>query len=95
VGDTGTILRTTDGGASWMRQESGTARELFAVFSLDDQTSFVVGGVILRTDDGGVTWRAQPRPDRTYFTAVSFLDGNTGTVVGQGGAILRTKTGGD
>ncbi|MGH7726303.1 MAG: WD40/YVTN/BNR-like repeat-containing protein [Candidatus Eiseniibacteriota bacterium] len=56
VGFAGTILRTTDGGQTWVPQESGTVHDLFDVFFTDTSTGTVVGesGTVLRTVTGGV-----------------------------------------
>jgi len=56
VGDSGTILRTTDGGATWMLQSGRTNANLRAVAFIDANTGIVVGdkGTILRTTDGGL-----------------------------------------
>ena len=55
VGEVGTILRTTDGGAHWITQPSGTVLNLRAVSFTDGNSGTAVGegGVILRTTDGG------------------------------------------
>ncbi len=55
VGDFGTILRTTDGGTTWVQQSSGTRHHLKRVSATDASTATVVGpnGIILRTSDGG------------------------------------------
>ena len=70
VGDGGTILRTTDGGATWPAVSSGTTKWLARVSFTGANTGTVVGegGTILRTTDSGVTWKAQSsgnHPDRT------------------------------
>jgi len=56
VGDFGTILRTTDGGATWTLQISGTTNNLWGVSLVDANIGTVVGyyGTILRTTTGGV-----------------------------------------
>jgi photosystem II stability/assembly factor-like uncharacterized protein len=48
-------LRTTDGGATWVAQHSGTTNDLHDVSFVDANTGTVVGkwGTILRTTDGG------------------------------------------
>jgi photosystem II stability/assembly factor-like uncharacterized protein len=58
VGSGGTILRTTDGGAHWIAQSSGTIQDLTGVFFTDTNTGPVVGygGTILHTSDGGAHW---------------------------------------
>jgi photosystem II stability/assembly factor-like uncharacterized protein len=51
----GTILKTTDGGATWTSQPSGTIYPLYSVFFTDANTGYAVGedGVILKTITGG------------------------------------------
>jgi photosystem II stability/assembly factor-like uncharacterized protein len=98
VGDNGTILRTTDGGATWTRQTSGTTGILFGVSCVDANTCTVVGGmplgaIILRTTDGGCTWTLQTFGAQG-LRGVSCVDANTCTAVGDFGTILRTTTGG-
>jgi hypothetical protein len=55
VGDLGTILHTTDGGATWRRQSTSTLSSLVGVSFVDANTGNVVGleGTILRTTTGG------------------------------------------
>jgi photosystem II stability/assembly factor-like uncharacterized protein len=55
VGNIGTILHTTDGGATWTSQNSGTTNRLNGVFFVDGCTGTAVGdtGMILRTNTGG------------------------------------------
>jgi photosystem II stability/assembly factor-like uncharacterized protein len=55
VGKDGTIVRTTDGGATWVTQTSGTTSFLLGVSFTDANTGTAVGqnGTILRTTDGG------------------------------------------
>src|SRR5207244_1096214 len=91
VGDYGTILRTTDGGATWTRQSSGTTSPLRGVSFTDANTGTAVGDkdTILRTTDGGVTWKAQSSGTTTAsFRGVFFSDANIGTVVGCGSGKL-------
>jgi photosystem II stability/assembly factor-like uncharacterized protein len=54
VGEEGTILRTTDGGTTWMSQNSGTTQTLFGVSFTAANTGTAVGhgSTILRTTDG-------------------------------------------
>ena len=55
VGNGGTILRTTDGGATWVSQSSGTTNSLRGISFTDANTGTAVGlsGTILRTTNGG------------------------------------------
>lgn len=57
VGESGTILHTTDGGNSWSAQNSGTSNWLYSVRFADANTGWAVGehGTILHTKNGGYT----------------------------------------
>src|SRR5229473_129897 len=83
VGTLGTIVRTTDGGATWAVQTSGTTNTLTGVSFVDANIGTVVGawGTILRTTDGGATWTPQ-WSGTDLFYGLSFVDANIGTVVG-------------
>ncbi len=97
AGYRGTIVRSTDGGATWTQQVSGTTNNLTAVSFVDANTGTVVGtfGTILRTTDGGETWNTQVSWTGVTLIGVTFLDEMTGTVVGQLGTILHTTDGGE
>jgi len=97
VGWDGSILRTVDGGETWVMQESGTTRVLHGVCFTDANTGTAVGreGSILRTVDGGETWVMQESGSTEFLSGVSFTDANTGTAVGSDGTILRTVDGGE
>jgi photosystem II stability/assembly factor-like uncharacterized protein len=57
VGEAGEILKTTDGGQSWVRQTSGTQADLHEALFVDDKNGAVLGnGALLTTRDGGTTW---------------------------------------
>src|SRR5262245_27495463 len=60
VGDTGTILKSTDAGATWTPLTSGTSMTLHGVYFLDPDEGVAVGdsGTILRTTDGGAAWQS-------------------------------------
>ena len=96
VGVSGTIVRTTDGGTTWITQRSGTTETLVDVSFTDANNGTAVGaaGTIVRTTDGGTTWETQRGGAREWLYGVSFTDANNGTVVGGHGTILRTTDGG-
>lgn len=58
VGESGTILRTTDDGRSWSRSPNSTSVYLFAAWASAADDLFAVGdqGVIVHSADGGATW---------------------------------------
>jgi photosystem II stability/assembly factor-like uncharacterized protein len=94
VGDSGTILKTTDLGNSWNIQPSGTTHNLNDIQFVDANNGWIVGGsdywpatdqaVVLKTTNGGTNWFRQ-FTDTTYFlNAVYFVDANIGWAVGTG-----------
>jgi photosystem II stability/assembly factor-like uncharacterized protein len=90
------ILRTTNGGATWTSQSSGTLATLIGVHFTDANTGTAVGGggTILRTTNGGTTWINQSSGTTNSLLGVYFTNTNTGIAVGENGTILRTTTGG-
>src|SRR6266480_2904841 len=60
VGDTGTILKSTDAGATWASLTSGTSTTLHGIYFLDPTEGIAVGdsGTILRTTNGGAAWQS-------------------------------------
>jgi photosystem II stability/assembly factor-like uncharacterized protein len=86
----GAILRTWDGGATWVWEDSGTTNGLNAVSSTG-YTAVGDYGTILR-DDFWV-WTAQDTYAGNDLHGVSFTDWNTGAAVGEAGIILRTTDG--
>ena len=64
VGNEGKILRSQDGGKSWIVQASGTKEHLQGIAAWDSQRAVAVGndGLIIITADGGKTWAPSPSP---------------------------------
>ena len=95
VGYGGSILGTTDGGATWHVRASNTSVALWGVWFTSFQNGVVVGndGEILRTTDRGFTWLRQVSGTLHPLLDVEFGDSLTGVAVGHG-VILRTTDGG-
>ncbi|MGE5441294.1 MAG: WD40/YVTN/BNR-like repeat-containing protein, partial [Bacteroidota bacterium] len=102
VGDFGYILRTTDGGISWTKQQSGTPYHFGGVAFSDANTGTAVTrtGNIIRTTDGGATWTNQTTVV-AGLNGVVFTDSNNGYAFGyvnkdnvSGGIIFKTTNGG-
>ena len=87
VGASGTILRSTDGGATWTRRASGTASDLFGVSFINANVGAAVGaqGTILRTVDAGATWTPRSGNTTRPLRGVSFSGDGAGTAVGAHG----------
>lgn len=84
----GTVLRTTDGGATWQPRPVPDASRLDFrdVDAIDDAVAFVLSigsgdaSRIYRTTDGGATWALQfANPDpKAFFDAMAFWDATRG-----------------
>ncbi len=61
VGNTGKILKTTNGGTNWTTQSSGTTNDLYSVYFVNETTGWAVGwsGKILKSINGGTNWSSQ------------------------------------
>lgn len=91
-GNHGTVLRTTDGGETWIRltvpgADSLDFRDIDA-FSADDAYVMSIGpgesSRIYSTTDGGRTWRLSfiNRDPRAFYDAMTFWDFSTGMAMG-------------
>jgi photosystem II stability/assembly factor-like uncharacterized protein len=71
-GKSGLILHSTDGGATWEKQVSGTTHHLFNLTFLDNQRGMAVGdfGTIVVTSDGGKTWQDKTPGEDVFLYAV-------------------------
>jgi photosystem II stability/assembly factor-like uncharacterized protein len=96
VGESGTVQRTIDGGATWALQEAPTRKLLYDVAAIDDSHAWAVGagGTILRTVDGGRNWYEQSSGVAQALRAVHFVDLQRGWAVGAKGTIISTSNGG-
>jgi len=95
VGQSQTILKTTDGGFSWTGQSEGGI-DLQQIFFIDTANGWVVGGnslqsaFIKKTTDGGSSWQAVTLPTTAPLNDVYFINKDTGWIVGYKGTVLRT-----
>jgi photosystem II stability/assembly factor-like uncharacterized protein len=106
AGDNGTILMTTNGGASWTTQTCPVTFDVIDIDMLDAQrgwalaqqwpndTSFVYGTTILRTTDGGAVWAVQSTFDEQFLHALEFVDSTRGCIGGDQGKLYRTSNAG-
>ena len=93
VGDSGTILKSTDGGLTWIFQNSNTTADLRSVYFFNQNKGWVagIGGIVLKTTDGGVNWSSQAVSAFDLW-AVQFINADTGWV--SGSTTLKTTNGG-
>lgn len=71
VGDKGKIFRSTDAGATWIKQKSGTTKRLWKVAFVDSTTGWITGdsGMILHTMNGGYSWVNPQIKDSLHIAA--------------------------
>ena len=89
------VQRSTDAGATWEAQTTGTSVALAAGASPSATVCWIVGraGTVLLTADAR-TWRVVPFPDVTDLTAVRATDAATATVTTADGRALTTLNAG-
>lgn len=92
-GESATVLHTTNGGKSWIRQilpgpvsSFGALPDFRSILFIDRQEGWITGtgGLIYHTEDGGKRWIRQKTPFSNYtiLVAISFVDRKEGWVVG-------------
>ena len=96
AGESGTIMKTTNGGASWEVQSYGRD-SLHTLFFIDENTGWAVGnhGTCVHTIDGGENWEAQNSNTTKNITTIFFIDTNTGWIAGEEGMLMHTTNGGE
>lgn len=96
VGAAGTVVATTDGGATWSAQASGTSFNLRKVVFVDASVGWAAGinGVVLKTADAGASWQALSFGFNEFAISLGALDAQTAWVVTSAGRAHITRDGG-
>lgn len=96
VGEAGSIIKTTDGGASWVSLTGAGGDRLNSDYFIDSDTGWIVGnnGKIFKTTNGGTNWSAQISGVTDPLYSVYFINSNTGWISGEDNTILKTTNGG-
>ena len=97
VGDTGTIVKTTDGGSHWNLISSITLNKLYSVQFPSVNIGYAAGvnGTVIKTTNGGGNWVMKTQAIADTLRCIWFTDDNTGFVVSRNGAIYKTTDGGN
>ncbi|MBW8889641.1 MAG: hypothetical protein JF616_17940 [Fibrobacteres bacterium] len=92
VGDSGTILRTTNGGLNWTAATSGTTANLYGVNMPGTNAGFAVGagGVVVKTTTG-TSWSTVTSGTSANLYATYWTSTTNGWALGAGGVILKTN----
>ena len=104
AGDDGTIIHTTDGGRTWVKQESHTLNQITCITFINrnlgwasscNYTSVPSGTILLMTTNGGTTWSSRSYPEENAFiSCITFLDPLNGWVGGSPHILSKTSDGG-
>jgi len=96
VGDGGAIIKTTDGGASWVTKSGNSTVTLLCVNSFDEKTVIATGfnGTILRSEDAGENWTQVQSNVTGDLWSVQMTGRYTGWICGLNSALLKTTDGG-
>gem|GEM_PF-4717366 len=95
-----TMIKTTDGGQTWVPLSPGVSYPLLGVHFTNRTTGFAVGSSrnILKTTDGGTTWRVIPTDAEEGLTIWDVDCSSSGTAcvaTGFDEQILQSSNGGD
>ena len=81
-GDSGKIIKTTNGGLDWLEQNSYTTDVLKEIHFVDENNGWAYSSfLILGTTDGGTTWVLQDT--LSTIVGLQFVDENTGWLIYQ------------
>lgn len=97
------ILKTTNGGNTWIYQQTTANENPLSVYFLDEMNGWVSGfnGSIYKTDDGGDSWTLKPSGTNYAIREIEFIDSLVGFAIVSNwiepryGAIIKTTNGGD
>jgi hypothetical protein len=95
VGSFGTLLHTTNGGATWTTVDPGTSDSFSSIHFINSQHGWIAGGnnddaTILHTSDGGNTWVAEDPGTTNFLYDIFLTDASHGWAGGIHGDIVST-----
>jgi photosystem II stability/assembly factor-like uncharacterized protein len=91
VGVSGTILHTSDDGATWQAQSSGTTQALESMWGSGPNDVYVVGlrGLLLHSSNAGASWQKVPVPTTVDLYDVWGSGADDVYLVGTKGQVLH------
>ena len=105
VGNSGVVVKSTDGGETWSEIYFGQTRNFLSLHFFDENFGFVGGPfetarggsteMLSKTTDGGDTWAVISSFQLNDFQDMEFLDDQNGLVASRDGEILYTSDAGD
>jgi len=78
--DRGAIFKTSDGGKTWIKQETPTQASLSSIYFLNPSTGWAAGagGIVLRTSTGGDIWEKYSTGLPYLLRGICFTNANHG-----------------
>ncbi len=94
AGGNGNIIKTTNAGANWTLQSSGSGTELHAI-SFVKSSGWAAGNfAVLHTTNGGTNWLSQSVSSSVIYYDCEAISQNICYASGTGGTIIKTTNGG-
>ena len=95
-GDSGKILKTTNGGLSFQYQTTPTLKSINAIWFMTPDTGIAMGdnGIVLRTKDGGNNWVSDSSFVIFSYTKLFFVNSQIGFAACNNGLMYKTIDGG-
>lgn len=94
VGANGTIIKTTDGGETWVQKPSGTALNLGQVQFVTSEIGYVISSgfesILLKTTDGGETWVPKNIGEIHFLSGLSCVNENL-IFISSGNTLLKSE----
>jgi len=103
VGTYQIVLRTTDGGQTWVKTSNTLPGKIcFSSIRFTDELHGCLvggplpgmGGIVKITDDGGETWIETTPTDNEFYEKIFFKESGEGWICGEDGALEKTMDGG-
>lgn len=96
IGGENILLKSIDGGLSWVEMELPARMNVNDVSFFDDKNGILLGdeGLIYRSTDGGLSWSKYAYPEGKELSNVVHVDENNVLVCGDSGTIIRSSNSG-
>lgn len=96
-GDSGKILKTTNGGTNWIEQSSGYLNKLRTIDFISSNTGYAAGdnSILLKTTNGGKIWIRLSLNCECYLTSLSLVSDSLGFIGGNNNKVYKIFNGGN
>jgi len=93
VGENGILLKTDNGGVTWLTQPAPTSYTIREIKFLTQKIGLLVGdgGSLYKTDNGGTSWVKLGVPVSNDLYGIHIVDQSLVVIVGSRGTVLRSQ----